>query len=259
VNMPWIKPPGTLKQQCICSISNHMDDIWCKDYVENWMNQGKKLLYILGPFHDLTSSLVEMIIKELDSKKKLRKHHLHLLLVYHLDRLVLNRETQQFAYAMTLLSTQCKKIRHLGLRNSHLPRNSLNNVIMSLPLLQILDLSGAQVQDQTLSVCAAYCKRLRELVLRDTSVSDMGIMSLCLGVNNSFIDPTEHPLTANTLLKLDLMGTQVTECGVQCAFENMKKMQYLLHSTTLQALDKLVKQRERMVEEALDMALVNIY
>ncbi|XP_042856820.1 uncharacterized protein LOC122243351 isoform X2 [Penaeus japonicus] len=249
--MPQPRPPGSLKEQCVRNITVNMDSFWCQDYIKNWLSQSKSLIFVLGPFEDLPSTLIEMIIEELNASGKLRKHHLHLLLLYHLERLKLSRETSEFSYILSLLAQRCKKLRHLGLKSRNLPRKMVNEIFINLELLQTVDLSQTNVADQTLSVMGAYAKHIRVLNLADTDVTDIGISSLCHGIKMSTIHPSEKTHISQSLLKLDLYGTVVTPKGIQCALINMPNLKEIVHSTLLFSVSKLVESRQRMAEEAL--------
>jgi len=41
----------SLKELSLKSVASNMDNIWCKDYVENW--SGQNLAFLLGPFEQL--------------------------------------------------------------------------------------------------------------------------------------------------------------------------------------------------------------
>ncbi|XP_045596527.1 uncharacterized protein [Procambarus clarkii] len=254
--MPRPKPPGCLKVQCVRSIVNNMDKYWCQDYMQNWLDQSKSYLFVLGPFEDLPSPLIELIIEELNTSGKLRKHHLHLLLLYHLERLVLTRCTSEFGYIISLCAVRCKKLRHIGLKGRTLPRKILNEMFKSLSLLQTVDLSQTNVTDQTISVISAYCKHVRVLNLSDTDVTDMGVSSLCHGIMSSDILPTEKPHISKSIIKLDLYGTAVTDKGIQCALVNLPNLQEITHSTLLYALANLKKSREKMAEVSVDIGSI---
>ncbi|XP_037790926.1 uncharacterized protein LOC119586291 [Penaeus monodon] len=246
--MPQPRPPGTLKEQCVRNITVNMDSFWCQDYIKNWLDQSKSLIFILGPFEDLRkyeSTLIELIIEELNASGKLRKHHLHLLLLYHLERLKLSRETSEFSYILSLLAQRCKKLRHLGLKSRNLPRKMVNEIFINLELLQTVDLSQTNVADQTLSVIGAYSKHIRVLNLADTDVTDIGISSLC---HDMRVSKKTH--ISRSLLKMDLYGTVVTPKGIQCALINMPNLKEIVHSTVLFSVSKLVESRQRMAEEA---------
>ncbi|XP_042242637.1 uncharacterized protein LOC121879909 isoform X2 [Homarus americanus] len=248
--MPRLKPPVSLKEQCVHSIVKHMDSYWCKDYIHNWLDEKRRYLFVIGPFEDLPSSLIELIIEELNTSGKLQKHHLHLLLLYQLERLVLSRCTSEFGFIISLLAVRCKKLRHLGLKGRTLPRQTLNEVFRSLSLLQTVDLSQTNVTDQTISVIASSCKHIRVLNLSDTRVTDMGISSLCHGVMSADINPKEKPDISKSLIKLDLYGTAVTYKGIQCALVNMPNLQEVTHSALLYAVAKLKASRDTMTELA---------
>lgn len=51
--MPQPRPPGNLKEQCLRSIIKNIDSYWCRDYIKNWLEGSKNLMYVLGPFEDL--------------------------------------------------------------------------------------------------------------------------------------------------------------------------------------------------------------
>lgn len=243
--MPQPRPPGSLKEQCVRNITVNIDSFWCQDYIKNWLDQSKSLIFVLGPFEDLPSTLIELIIEELNASGKLRKHHLHLLLLYHLERLKLSRETSEFSYILSLLAQRCKKLRHLGLKSRNLPRKMVNEIFINLELLQTVDLSMTNVADQTLSVIGAYSKHIRVLNLADTDVTDIGISSLCHDLRVS-----QNTHISRSLLKIDLYGTVVTPKGIQCALINMPNLKEIVHSTVLFSVSKLVESRQRMAEEA---------
>ena len=46
--MPIVEPSRLFKI-CIDNIAKNLDPFWSKDYVENWMKDEDKFLYILGP------------------------------------------------------------------------------------------------------------------------------------------------------------------------------------------------------------------
>ncbi|XP_071519926.1 uncharacterized protein [Panulirus ornatus] len=269
--MPQPRPPGNLKEQCVRNVIKNIDSYWCRDYVKNWLEMSKNLMYVMGPFEGLPSSIIELMVENLSKSGKLRKHHLHLLLLHHLERLVLIRGTSDFGYILSLLPIRCKKLCHLGLKGKNLPHKQLNEAFMSLNHLQTVDLSQTNVMDETLSVIASYCKYIRVLNLSDTDVTDRSIFSLCHGDRRVGISATDKPSTgisatekcfseteklslnvsekpdiSKSLIKLDLHGTVVTFLGIQCALMNLPNLQEITHSLLLYAVAKLQMRRERM-------------
>lgn len=53
LKMPQPRPPGSLKEQCVRNITVNIDSFWCQDYIKNWLDQSKSLIFVLGPFEDL--------------------------------------------------------------------------------------------------------------------------------------------------------------------------------------------------------------
>ncbi|XP_064086042.1 uncharacterized protein LOC135201085 [Macrobrachium nipponense] len=237
--MPQHRPPGTLKQQCIRNIARNMDKLWARDYVQNWHEQSKTLSFVLGPFEDLPGTVVELLIEELVNTKRLRKHHLQILLVYHLERFVLRKETD-FEKAITLLLSRCKNLRHIGLRSSSLPCRLLTKVFMSLEHLQTVDLSQTSISEVTLATMGENCKNVRILNLSDSSATDKGIAGLIHGHHcPPTRDPFETTALSRKLIHLNVYGSHVTSSGVLAALVYMPSLQELNHSELLASIARL--------------------
>ncbi|XP_068203079.1 uncharacterized protein [Palaemon carinicauda] len=237
--MPQHRPPGSLKQQCIRNIGRNMDKLWAKDYVKNWHEQSKTLSFVLGPFEDLPGTVVELLIEELVNTKRLRKHHLQILLVYHLERFVLRKETD-FEKAITLLLSRCKNLRHLGLRSSTLPHRLLTKVFVSLEHLQTVDLSQTNIADATMATLGDNCRNIRVLNLSDSSATDKAIAGLIYGHNPPpTVNPFETTALSRKLTHLNVYGSHVTANGVLSALVYMPNLQELNHSELLASIATL--------------------
>lgn len=51
--MPRIKISKSLFQLCLDNVTDNMDAVWCKHYVETYAKENKFYLYVIGPFDSL--------------------------------------------------------------------------------------------------------------------------------------------------------------------------------------------------------------
>lgn len=76
--MPRMNPVlKSLKDICLKSITQNMDQVWCKDYVETYCrkeNSNKFYLYVIGPFDPLRKLMslllaqyIELVINSIES------------------------------------------------------------------------------------------------------------------------------------------------------------------------------------------------
>ncbi|XP_071445966.1 uncharacterized protein [Hetaerina americana] len=232
--MPQCKPVKSLKAACLHNITKNMDNVWCKNYKDNFLGQGA-FIYVDGPFEFLPGFLVCDLLRILKKERLLQRHHLHLLITSNIERLDLSKDTADMAPILNLISFRCKdSLKELSLaRCSRIPRLVLKNMISVLGNLEVLDLSWINVHDDILETVGANCSKLRELdVSLSHYVSDRGI-------NHLFNDEDwDHRFgKCKALTKLHIQDTRVSASGVEAALRQLPNLQHLNHPKVVTALD----------------------
>ncbi|KAK3593094.1 hypothetical protein CHS0354_038137 [Potamilus streckersoni] len=237
--MPKRKEVRKLKSVCLRSIAKNIDKLWSKDF-NKYFAEMPHLLYVIGPFHYFTNSLIQELLDTMDEMNCLKKSHFHLLFTPVITSLDLShsRAVAGRDNIIKILQWQSWRLTHLNL--SHLngiASQTLADLVRALPQLQALNLSVTKCNDQVLSVLGHHCRHLRELsVVSCCSVSDAGAFSLS-GVSNS-------PGCAE-LIYLNLDGTNVTVNGAVYLLNHLTNLQHFSFYNVCGALEALHKQRDQ--------------
>lgn len=236
--MPQYPPVSTLRQSCLNHIVKNIE-YWCQEYVDKFLPEGK-FIYVLGPFEDLPSLLLEEIIQALKEQRKIRRHHLHLLSVAHLQKMNLSHEHTDLAFILQLAAFKCKHLKVLDMSYcTKVPRKTLKEAIPSFPLLEEIDLSWSNVTDDIMATLGAYAFNLRTLDLNGcTNITDLAIISLCVTVPGPETQKNRFG-NCTKLTRLCLFDTMVGPDGVRCAIENLPNLRSLEWVDTVRVLDCL--------------------
>ncbi|XP_046390807.1 uncharacterized protein LOC124159203 [Ischnura elegans] len=236
--MPQHKPVKSLKAACLRNIAKNIDKVWCKDYQENLMDQGR-FIYVDGPFDCLPVSLVNDIIDSLKKERLLHRPHLHLLITSGMERLDLSNESVD-ATILNLISFRCKEsLKELSLANcSKMPRLPLKNVFSVLSHLEVLDLSRTGIHDDELGILGSNCPRLRELnVSLSHYVTDKGIQYLFVEESSGEKEPNFG--RCKGLTHLIIQDTRVTPLGLESALRHLPYLQHLNHPKLVSVLNNM--------------------
>ncbi|XP_074848256.1 uncharacterized protein LOC142012283 [Carettochelys insculpta] len=162
--MPKRKAVASLSSLCLGNVAQHMQSVWVRDYSENYLDE-YHFRYIMGPFNELASCLVQDLLRLLGESRRLTRAMLHLLLVPHLTALNLRTCPGLVSNAITqLIAVRCKNLSCLELSGcSRVPAAALVELAEGLPGLTKLGLAETQANTQVLAAVGACCRRLREL------------------------------------------------------------------------------------------------
>ncbi|XP_078534866.1 uncharacterized protein LOC144821555 [Lissotriton helveticus] len=162
--MPKKKGAQSLKSSCLHSIAQNMQNLWVKDYADNYIDE-YHFRYIMGPFNELAGVLVQELLVLLGESRRLTRASLHLLLVPHLTELSLRSGSGLVSNAITqLVTVRCKNLSSLDLHGcNRVPSSALVDLLEGLPRLSKLVLSDTQSNTQVLSAVGSTCKMLKEL------------------------------------------------------------------------------------------------
>ncbi|XP_060688714.1 uncharacterized protein si:ch211-214j8.12 isoform X1 [Hemiscyllium ocellatum] len=212
--MPRRQNVQTLKQLCLCNVAANMKEVWAKDYTDNYLTQ-YDFLYIIGPFNDLASSLVEDLLRLLGETHRLSRAYLHLLLVPHLVELSLRSCSGLVSNAIgQIIHARCQGLTSLDLHGCNRIQSSLLvDLIECLPRLRKLILSGTQCNLQVLSAIGCTCKELRELdVSMCKAVTSLALLHLVYDQSRAAFNPLQlgKLLTEGIQLCPDSTEQQVT-------------------------------------------------
>ncbi|XP_067884729.1 F-box/LRR-repeat protein 2 [Heterodontus francisci] len=178
--MPRRQRVRTLKQLCLSNVAANMKEVWAKDYIDNYLTD-YNFLYIMGPFNDLASSLVQDLLQLLGDTHRLTRAFLQLLLVPHLVELNLRSCSGLVSNAIgQIIHIRCQGLTALNLHGcSRIQSSILVDLIECLPRLRKLTLSSTQCNSQVLSAIGFTCRELRELDLsRCKEVTSLGLLHL---------------------------------------------------------------------------------
>ncbi|XP_038649012.1 uncharacterized protein si:ch211-214j8.12 isoform X1 [Scyliorhinus canicula] len=208
--MPRRQRVRTLKRLCLSNVAVNMKDVWAKDYVDNYLTE-YDFLYIMGPFNDLASVLVEELLQLLGETRRLSRAFLHLLLVPHLVELNLRSCSGLASNAIgQIIHARCRGLTALNLHAcSRIQSSVLVDLVECLPRLRKLTLSSTQCDSQVLSAIGSSCRELRELdVSRCKKVTSAGLLHLVydqtraafnsLQLRNLLAEGLELPLDTDT-------------------------------------------------------------
>lgn len=228
----------TLLETCLQNVTRNIEE-WCKHYVETYGKEKKLYLYVIGPFDPLPSRLLVRIIDILRDEKRLKKHHLELLITQQLNALDLSKEGDEIACHLRLASIRCPQLKTLKLNGCQkISKQVYQNFLPTFENLQVLDISNTSSGDSCLYVLGAYCKDLRELDVTSCPVTDAGIKGLCLSIDD--LGKEDKRLGQCKLIhKLMVSYTKVTQKGIIIALENLPILKVFECCSSVQALAEM--------------------
>ncbi|XP_062349239.1 uncharacterized protein LOC134044158 isoform X2 [Cinclus cinclus] len=146
------------------NLAQHMQSFWAKDYSDNYLDE-YKFRFLVGPFNDLASGLVQELLQLLGTSRRLSRAALHLLLLPHLRQLSLRPCPTLANNALGhLIVLRCQGLTVLDLGGcGRLSPSVLVDLAEGLPQLSRLGLAHTQANVQVLSAVGSCCRHLREL------------------------------------------------------------------------------------------------
>ncbi|XP_072112936.1 uncharacterized protein [Mobula birostris] len=178
--MPRRQRPQSLKHLCLRNMAANMKDVWAKDYTDNYLSE-YHFLYLVGPFNDLASDLVQDLLQLLGKTRRLTRAFLHLLLVPHLLELSLRSCSGLVNNTISwIISARCQGLTSLDLHGcSRIQPHALVDLVECLPRLRRLMLSGTQCNGRVLLAVGQGCGDLQELdVSRCREVTPLDLLQL---------------------------------------------------------------------------------
>lgn len=231
--MPKRNSAHPLKKICLNAVARNMD-YWSRDYTENF--SGKKVLYVISPLHCLPHGLILDLLMVLKEEKLLRRPNVDLLIHPGIDNLDLSQNPTDLAYILGLVGRVCQNLRHLDLSFCEkISQSVFTKLVSSIPQIVCLNLRSTCCTDAVMALLGGHCRELRELDVSWCPVTDNGVSSLCINMDD-LQTSTPSPSKLNSL---SLMGTNVTETGAMCAIKNLPYLKCLNFTNTCLALERL--------------------
>jgi len=240
----------TLKELCLASISCHMDSLWCRRFLDYYAGTAH-FMYVIGPFDQLPSSLIQDIWVYLKQRKLLRKHHIYLLVSPYARSMDLSYCEADLGLMLLLTSQRCFQLKHIDLSHNKLPRDQLSNSLSTLDCLTSVSLAHTSITDTLVSILGLYCSKLNSLDLSYcTQVSDRGLLSL-ISPQDSSGAPDKRFGQCMLLNKLLLAGSQnISHQSVTVAVQHLRNLVALDFHDSVGVIEELV------IEGRLDRKLL---
>lgn len=236
--MPSFKAIQPLLNICLENVTQNMDSLWCKHYMDHYGEDRKFYRYVLGPFESIPSKLLVLILQSLKEENRLRRHYLELLITPQLEHLDLSRESEDVSYPLQLAVTRCQ-LRTVNLSGCQkIPKQVYQEFFPLLERLRVLDVSQTKSGDSCLYILGAYCVELRELDITNCPVTDDGIRGLCVS-KDDLGRPSSRLGQCKLIVKLVINYTKISSLGIQCALENLQGLKVLDCCSSVQVLAEM--------------------
>jgi len=240
--MPQVlqKAKTSLKCLCLSSISDHLDSVWCRRFLDYYSGTAH-FMYVIGPFDQLPPSLIQELWIYLKRKKLIRKHHIYLLISPYTRSMDLSHCDSDLGLMLLLTSQRCFQLRHLDLSHNKLPRDQLSNSLPSLTRLTSISFAHSSVSDTLVSILGLYCNKLTTLDLSYcTQLSDQGLLSL-ISPQDSSGQPDQRFGQCKLLSKVLLAGSQkISHLAVCEAVQHLHHLVALDYHDTVGVVEDLV-------------------
>jgi len=240
--MPQVlqKASISLKSLCLRNISEHLDSLWCKRFLDYYSGTAH-FMYIIGPFDQLPPSLIQEIWVFLKQRKLLRKHHIYLLLSPFTRSLDLSYCDADLGLMLLLTSQRCFQLRQLDLSHNKLPRDQLSSCLPTLTKLTTVSFAHSSITDPMVSILGLYCPKLTSLDLSYcTQLSDRGLLAL-LSPQDSWAKPDSRFGQCKLLSKLLVSGSQnISSEAVAEAVQQLHQLAVLDYQDSVGVVEQLV-------------------
>ncbi|KAL2091967.1 hypothetical protein ACEWY4_011765 [Coilia grayii] len=157
-------PDATLTSLCLLSIVENMNDVWVRDYAQNYMDQ-YFFRYIMGPFSQLPSEMLEELLSLLASRRLMTRAALHVMLVPQLRNLSLRCCSGLVtANLCAVIGARCQGLLSLDLSGVvNISSPVLCDLLGCLSSLRSLCLAGTLCDGRVAEALPAQCPALRHL------------------------------------------------------------------------------------------------
>eukprot|EP00092_Neocalanus_flemingeri_P039677 GFUD01043209.1.p1 GENE.GFUD01043209.1~~GFUD01043209.1.p1 ORF type:complete len:508 (-),score=130.51 GFUD01043209.1:39-1562(-) len=240
--MPQVlqKASISLKTLCLRNISEHLDSLWCRRFLDYYYGSAH-FMYIIGPFDQLPPSLIQDLWVHLKQRKLLRKHHVYLLISPYTLALDLSHCDTDLGLMLLLTSQRCFQLRQLDLSNSKLPRDQLSSCLPTLTKLTTMSLAHSSITDTLVSILGLYCPKLTSLDLSYcTQLSDNGLLSLLLP-QDSHGTPDPRFGKCSLVSKLLVSGSQkISSIAISEAVQTLRHLTVLDYQDSVGVIEQLV-------------------
>jgi len=232
----------TLKKLCLASISLNLDTLWCRRFLDHYAGTAH-FMYVIGPFDQLPSCLIQEIWIYLKQRKMIRKHHIYLLISPYTRTMDLSHCEADLGLMLLLTSQRCFQLQQLDLSYNRLPRDQLSTALPIFTCLTSVSLAHTSITDPLLSILGLYCSKLTTLDLSYcTQVSDNGLSSLIVP-QDSAGDPDQRFGQCQLLTKLLLAGSQnISHKSVLVAVLHLRHLVALDFHDSVGVVEELVLQ-----------------
>jgi len=240
--MPQVlqKASISLKSLCLRNISEHLDSLWCRRFLDYYSGTAH-FIYIIGPFDQLPPSLIQDLWVYLKQRKLIRKHHIYLLISPYTRSLDLSHSDADLGLMLLLASQRCFQLRQLDLSHCKLPRDQLSSCLPTLTKLTSISLAHSSITDSLVSILGLYCHMLSSLDLSYCrQLSDRGLLSLLLPQDNWGQHDSRFG-QCKLLSKLLVSGSQdITSAAISEAVQQLQQLAVLDYQDTVGVIEQLV-------------------
>jgi len=200
-------------------------------------------MYVIGPFDQLPSCLIQEIWIYLKQKKMIRKHHIYLLISPYTRTMDLSHCEADLGLMLLLTSQRCFQLKQLDLSHNRLPRDQLSTSLPIFTGLTSVSLAHTSITDPLLSILGLYCSKLTTLDLSYCAqVSDKGLSSLIVP-QDSAGDPDQRFGQCKLLARLLLAGSQnISHKSVLLAVLHLRHLVALDYHDSVGVVEELVLQ-----------------
>ncbi|XP_053407600.1 uncharacterized protein LOC123546272 [Mercenaria mercenaria] len=250
--MPRFKAVKTLKRCCYRRIALSFDKYWMKD-IDKTFYELPRLLYILGPFENLTSEMIQSLLDALVQEKCLKRQHFMVLIQQNLTQLDLSSAgmAANNDIVVKTITNRCPKLMSLSLHGlSNISARALADLTTQLTDLRTLDLVQTNCNDQVLSVIGHNCLELSQLLISQTKVTNSGAYSLC----QAFCADKG----CKKLKKLSIFTTMINADGALHCLKNLPSLQYFGFDDVCGVIELDVNEKTNKGEELRPYELRNI-
>ncbi|XP_050715630.1 uncharacterized protein LOC126998204 isoform X2 [Eriocheir sinensis] len=233
--MPLRNQPDTLQRASLVSIARNFDSICYR--VKNReemcaMIYDESYLQEPGPFLHLPAALLAGIMNEVRERGRVRRHHLHVLVLPQLQEFSITSVGETFL-ALHFLTERCRRLRRVNvsyLRN--VGPGAMMQLAASLTEVTHLNLSMTQIIDQVLELVGRRCPHLRELDVSNTGITDSALIRL------SYDEKRKMP-QCQKLEKVSVTGCTLSPTGPAYLLHYLPRLYHLDYEHMFQVFDVL--------------------
>jgi len=175
---------------------------------------------IPGPFVQLPTSLLEDLMDVIYEERGLPKETLHQLILPQLEGYTVQMRSSRHIQTQ-LIGERCKKLKSLDFAYSKsIQPMFYTKFFLKFPNLVRINLQGTIIDNEGFDSIGATCTQLRELNASHSTISDDGLLYLC-------IDDETKKRRCRNLLSVDICQTKISPKAVAFLLYYHKNLVYL--------------------------------